>query len=116
MVHIQILVGPRNKVFGTGSQTDLTRGFIVLSVVQATIPVTLVGTAFAAPQCWFLRVGMSEAKKINTGRAGALRFVRIWVQHGVSQLNVTELTMTLPETNKKLMRKASGIVDVVVRD
>ena len=91
MVHIQILVGPRNKVFGTGSQTDLTRGFIVLSVVQATIPVTLVGTAFPAPQCWFLQVGMSEAKKINTGRAGAQLFVRIWVQHGVSQLNVTRI-------------------------
>ena len=44
MVHIQILVGPQSKVFGTGLQVDLTRGFIVSSVVQATILITLVGT------------------------------------------------------------------------
>ena len=40
MVHTQILVGPQNKVFDSGSQTDLTRGFIVSSVVQATMRVT----------------------------------------------------------------------------
>ena len=63
MVYTQI----QNKVFGTGSQTDLTRGFIVSSVVQAAIPVTLVGTAFSPPPFWFLRVGISEAKKSTLG-------------------------------------------------
>ena len=52
MVHTQILVGPQNKVFGTGSQTDLTRGFIVSSVVQATILVTL---SWDSPCCTHIR-------------------------------------------------------------
>ena len=91
MVHTQILVGPQNKVFGTGSQTDLTRGFIVSSVVQATIPVTLVGTAFPPPSMLVFASWHVRSKKINTGRAGAQLFVRIWVQHGVSQLNVTRI-------------------------
>ena len=32
-----------------------------------------------------------RSSKINTVREGAQLFVRIWVQHGVSQLNVTRI-------------------------
>ena len=87
MVYTQI----QNKVFGTGSQTDLTRGFIVSSVVQASIPVTLVGTAFSPPPMPVFASWHFRRKKINTGRAGAQLFVGIWVQHGLSQRNVTRI-------------------------
>ena len=50
---------------------------------------------FLPHQCWFLGVGMSEAKKSTLewkGRMeGAQLFVGIWVQHGVSQLNVVRI-------------------------
>ena len=41
----------------------------------------------------FLRVATSS-KKINTGREGAQLFVGIWVQRGVSQLNVMRIVDT----------------------
>ena len=65
MVHIQILVGPQSKVFGTGLQVDLTRGFIVSCGAGYNthhISWDSSGILIPPPQCWFLRVGMSEAK------------------------------------------------------
>ena len=67
MVHTQILVGPQNKVIGTGSQTDLTRGFIVSSVVQATMPVTLVGSAFPPPSMLVFASWHVRRKKSTLG-------------------------------------------------
>ena len=67
MVHTQILVGPQNKVFDSGSQTDLTRGFIVSSVVQATMRVTLVGTAFPPPSMLVFASWHVRRKKSTLG-------------------------------------------------
>ena len=42
-----------------------------------------------------------RSKKINTGREGAQLFVRIWLQHGVFQLNVTRIVVLLEPRERK---------------
>ena len=49
------------------------------------------GDISCPPQHCFLRVGIMEAKKFNTWRKEAQLFVGIWVRHGVSQLNLTQV-------------------------
>lgn len=57
--------------------------------------VTLVGTevVFSAPSMLVFASGHVRSKKINTGMEGAHLFVGIfiWVQQGVSQLNVPRI-------------------------
>ena len=42
---------------------------------------------------------MSEAKKAQGGGEGAQLFVGIWVQHGVSQLNVTKTAILVTSSH-----------------
>ena len=47
-----------------------------------------------------------RSKKINTGREGAQLFVGIWVQHGVSQLNVTRIVAYQQKDGRRLQKFA----------
>ena len=73
---------------------------------QPSILVTFVGTVlvFSAPSMLVFCELACQKQKINTGREGAQLFLGIWVQHGVSQFNVTRI-VAYQQNDGRLLQK-----------
>ena len=89
MVHTQILVGAQNKVFWHSVADRFNQRFYSFVRGAGYNTHHISWDCSGTLNVGFCELACQKQKKINTGRAGAQVFVRIWVQHRVSQLTVT---------------------------
>ena len=115
MVHTQILVGAQNKVFWHSVADRFNQRFYSFVRGAGYNTHHISWDCSGTLNVGFCELACQKQKKKSTRGGQEHKFLSEY-GYSIGCPNLLWLTMTLPETNKKLMRKASGIVGVVVRD